>query len=235
MCVLFMLYLCSVIFNFFLFFWINFFSMARNNATFLYNGIGNVGDVQLTNWKGKSVIKRRRRHVGQPGTLAQLCTWAKLRISSKLGKLCKPTILTGFRMACGGQMTEMNKYMSLNYDAFTCTDGEVVTIDWAALVFSMGDLLGIRSGANAVRNGGVYDLALGDYVMGEGAATDKLAVVVIDEVNKLAYNNLNVTTRDQNAATITLPVAMSGTKHVYAFYYNVQTHVVSNSMKLPIA
>lgn len=207
--------------------------MARDNATFLYNGVGNIGDVQLTNWKGKSVIKRRRRHVGQPGTLAQLCTWAKLRTSSKLGKLCKPTILTGFRMACGQAMTEMNKYMSLNYDAFTCTDGSLVTIDWAELVFSMGDLLGIRSGAKAVPNAGGYDLSLGDYVMGEGAATDKLAIVVVDETNKLAYNNLSVTTRDQNAAAITLPVAMSGTKYVYAFYYDALTHVVSNSMKLP--
>ena len=110
--------------------------MARDNATFLYNGIGNIGDVQLTNWKGKAVIKRRRRHVEQPGTLAQLCTWAKLRTSSKLSKLLKPTILLGFKLACGQNMTETNKFMQVNKDIFSCVDGDEVTVDFLALVVS---------------------------------------------------------------------------------------------------
>lgn len=207
--------------------------MARDNATFLYNGIGNVGDVQLTNWKGKAVIKRRRRHVEQPGTLAQLCTWAKLRTSSKLSKLLKPTILLGFKLACGHNMTESNKFMQVNKDIFSCVDGNAVTVDFLALVVSSGNLIGLRSGAKAVPSAGGYSLVLGTYVTGEGSATDKLAVVIVDTTNKLALNLQDVTTRDQDAATITLPVAMSGTKHVYAFYYNALNNQVSASMKLP--
>lgn len=209
--------------------------MGRDNATFLYNGIGNVGDVQLTNWKGKSVIKRRRRHVEQPGTLAQLCVWAKLRTSSKLSKLLKPTVLLGFKLACGQNMTETNKFVQVNKDIFSCVDGNGVTIDFLALAVSSGNLLGLRAGAKAVPNTGGYALDLGDYVTGEGAATDKLAVVVIDATNKLALNLRDVTTRDLDTIDITVPAAMSGTKHVYAFYYNSLNNQVSASVKLPTA
>lgn len=209
--------------------------MARDNATFLYNGIGNVGDVQLTNWKGKSVIKRRRRHVEQPGTLAQRCVWAKLRASSKLSKLLKPTVLLGFKLACGQNMTETNKFAQVNKDIFSCMDGNGVTIDFLALAVSSGNLFGLRAGAKAVPNTGGYALTLGPYVTGEGAATDKLAVVVIDVQNKLALNLQNVTTRDVDTIDITVPDAMSGTKHVYAFYYNSLNNQVSASVKLPTA
>lgn len=209
--------------------------MARDNATFLYNGIGNVGDVQLTNWKGKSVIKRRRRHVEQPGTLAQLCTWAKLRVSSKLSKLLKPTILLGFKLACGQNMTESNKFMQVNKDIFSCVDGNEVTVDFLALVVSSGNLIGLRSGAKAVPNTGGYSLSLETYVTGEGSATDKLAVVIVDETNKLALNLQNVTTRNVDTIDITVPAAMSGTKYVYAFYYNALNNQVSASMRLPTA
>ena len=209
--------------------------MARDNATFLYNGIGNIGDVQLTNWKGKAVIKRRRRHVEQPGTLAQLCTWAKLRTSSKLSKLLKPTVLLGFKLACGQNMTETNKFMQVNKDIFSCVDGNEVTVDFLALVVSSGNLLGLRVGSGAVPDTGGYRLTLESYIAGEGAATDKLAVVVIDATNKLALNLQNVTTRDVDTVAITVPAAMSGTKHVYAFYYNALNNQVSASMKLPTA
>lgn len=209
--------------------------MARDNATFLYNGVGNVGDVQLTNWKGKSIIKRRRRHVEQPGTLAQLCTWAKLRTSSKLSKLLKPTVLLGFKLACGQNMTETNKFVQVNKDIFSCVDGVHVTIDYNGLAVSSGNLLGLRAGAKAVPNTGGYSLMLGPYVTGEGAATDKLAVVVIDATNKLALNLQNVTSRDVDTIDITVPAAMSGTNHVYAFYYNSLNNQVSASVKLPTA
>lgn len=209
--------------------------MARDNATFLYNGVGNIGDVQLTNWKGKSIIKRRRRHVEQPGTLAQLCTWAKLRTSSRLGKLLKPTILLGLKLACGQNMTEVNKFMSLNKDIFSCVDGNEVTIDFNSMVISSGNLLGLRSGAMAEPIISGYSLALGAYALGEGAPTDKLAVVVVDVTNKLALNLQNVAARNVETIDITVPDAMSGTKHVYAFYYNPINSQVSASVKLPTA
>lgn len=208
--------------------------MARDNATFLYNGIGNIGDVQLTNWKGKAVIKRRRRHVEQPGTLAQLCTWAKLRTSSKLSKLLKPTLLLGFKLACGQDMTEGNKFMQVNKDIFSCVDGHEVTIDFLGLVVSSGNLVGLRASAKAVTNANALDLVLGTYVAGEGSATDKLALVLIDVTNKLALNLQNVTTRDQSSSTINVPPAMSGTKHLYGFYYNALNNQVSASMKFDI-
>lgn len=208
--------------------------MARDNATFLYNGIGNIGDVQLTNWKGKAVIKRRRRHVEQPGTLAQLCTWAKLRTSSKLGKLLKPTILLGFKLACGQNMTETNKFMQVNKDIFSCVDGKEVTVDFLALVVSSGNLLGLREGSKAVTNANALDITLGTYVTGEGSATDKLALCLVNPDNKLALNFQNITTRDQSSVTINVPPAMTGVNHLYAFYYNSLNNQVSGSMKLAI-
>ena len=208
--------------------------MARDNATFLYNGIGNIGDVQLTNWKGKAVIKRRRRHVEQPGTLAQLCTWAKLRTSSKLSKLLKPTVLLGFKLACGQNMTEGNKFMQVNKDIFSCVDGKNVTVDFLALVVSSGNLVGLRDGSYAATNGNTLDLTLGTYTVGEGAATDKLALCLINMDNKLALNLQNVTTRDQPNVTINVPPAMTGENHLYAFYYNPLNNQVSGSMKLLI-
>jgi hypothetical protein len=208
--------------------------MARDNATFLYNGIGNIGDVQLTNWKGKAVIKRRRRHVEQPGTLAQLCTWAILRTASKLSKLIKPTVLLGFKLACAQDMTEGNKFMSANKDIFSCVDGKEVTIDFLGLVVSSGNLVGLRSGAKAVTNANALELTLGTYVTGEGSPTDKLAIVIVDKTNKLALNLGDVTTRDQSSSTINVPPAMSGTKYCYGFYYNPLNSQVSASMMLDI-
>ena len=208
--------------------------MARDNATFLYNGVGNIGDVQLTNWKGKAVIKRRKRHVEQPGTLAQLCTWAKLRTSSKLSRLLKPTVLLGFKLACGQNMTEGNKFMQVNKDIFSCVDGKVVTIDFLALAVSSGNLLGLRDDAKATTNANALDLTLGTYVTGEGSATDKLALCLVNPEHKLALNLQNVTTRDQSHVTINVPPAMTGTNYLYAFYYNPLNNQVSVSMKLDI-
>lgn len=207
--------------------------MARDNATFLYNGIGNIGDVQLTNWKGKSIIKRRRRHVEQPGTLPQLCTWAKLRVASKLSKLLKPTINLGFKLACGHSMTESNKFMQLNKDIFLCEDGNEVIIDFLALRVSSGNLIGLRPSASATRNNNDLSIALGNYVSGEGASTDKLAICVIDTTNKLSLNLLNVVNRDSSGVTVNVPATFTGTLYLYGFYYNALNNQVSESMRIP--
>ena len=60
-------------------------------------------------------------------------------------------------------------------------------------------------------------------------------MVVIDATNKLALNLQNVATRDVDTVGVAVPSAMSGTKHVYAFYYNALNNQVSASVKLPTA
>lgn len=195
--------------------------MARNNATFIRNGEGKVGQVVLTSWKGKDVLKAHQPNVNQPNTLPQQKQKVKIGLLSKLSRFTKTAVVLGFKEACGNAMTEYNKFVSLNSPWIEVDDDLLPALNFDKFHFSSGNLLSLRNGSTLGLVGNTLTVTFIADNQTTASSSDKLCIVVLSSTLDSAYVYFGSERRADTTATLELPTHVMPTYHVYGFYYDL--------------
>lgn len=203
--------------------------MSKDGQIFISNGTGKLGQVVITNWKGKSVYKAYQPNVNQPNTLAQKKVRGAITFVSKLAKQVRDAIMEGLKIAAGNEQTEYSKFVQLNYGNVIVDDNLGASVLWDQIVVSQGTLSGIRLGSSATESNGVITFSLGDMQSGEGSGKDKLCIATVSEVLKKGQVRMDAAQRGDNVATMVLPAGITGDIFCYLYYYNDITHAVSDT------
>ncbi|MEM6265109.1 MAG: DUF6266 family protein [Bacteroidota bacterium] len=203
--------------------------MGIHDGLFSSNLRKSAGDVTFTRWKGIPVFKKRVRNVRNPQSDAQMRQRAKIKALSSIGSLALRAIRLGFKRLASGK-SEYNVFSAQNISQVTGFPDLTATVNFPALQFSQGGLIGINGLGTPAVTGNDVSIS---WTAPAATAIDANDEVVFLALRKNRANAADVITnvdKTTGTATVTLPDIQAGDEiETYAFARNPSTGEVSNT------
>lgn len=191
---------------------------------------GKVGNVVGTRWRGKNVMRSLPQRGSYTPTVKQ--EEQREKFKTVIGFLSPIVeVLNLYFGSPQGDRSRSNLATSYHLKNAVVSTPTGMTMDYAKVLISKGDLRGIDAGTLAAAAGQTLNLGWQDN-SGQGKATakDELMVVVYAPDLNLFYNNLSVATRQDTAATVTLPNYMASLEvQVWASFSKPDTNFAAMS------
>ena len=207
--------------------------MGTYNKGILGAFYGKVGPVVGATWRGKDVMRSLPKRSNRMATVIQQQQRTKFAMVTEFLSGIQPVIKRYFG-GDTGLKTRRNQAMSyLIKEAIVFNDPDLEW-DYAKVLVTKGDLLGIKNGQVVAGTGQNLDFTWADNsAQGEATIDDKLVLVVYEPTLKVSVYSLNAGTRASAAASLVLPNYLSGLQvHVWAAFVAANDKRYATSMYL---
>lgn len=184
--------------------------MGKYNKGILGAFSGKVGNVVGASWRGMDVLRSLPRAGTSAPTENQLQQREKFALVARFLLPFKPMLASYFGQPSGGR-SRTNQASSYHLREAVVLNGSVLSMNYAKVLLSRGDLQGATQAAVAASAGNLLRFSWADN-SGQATAkpTDRLMVGVHDAESGFSDFFLAAGTRDQAAAEITLPDYYAG-------------------------
>lgn len=192
--------------------------MGTYNKGILGAFSGKVGPVVGASWRGKEVMRSLPKKGNRVASETQLLQRQKFTMVTDFLVGMKPIVKRYFGNDTGTK-TRRNQAMSyLMREAVVFNDPDFEW-DYAKVLVSKGDLLGMNAPTVDVTAGEVTVMWTDNSLQGEAVADDKLVLVVYDPETKGVVYSLAAGERADEAAALAMPSYLEGaTVHVWATF-----------------
>ncbi len=193
---------------------------------------GLVGPVVGSTFRGKNVMRGKPRKTSKAPTETQLVQRAKFSVVTKFLTPAN-SILSDYYATATGAKSRYNLATSYHLQEAVDWDGTVATIMYDKTLFSKGSLLAPQNLNATAVVGNQLQLDWTNNSHGNALATDTLMVVVYEPVGGFYEFFLNVATRVDGTATVTLPPYLTGSEvQCWGFMTGVSNGLKSTSQYL---
>lgn len=197
--------------------------MSKNmSGGYMGTQIGKLGTAVGSKWKGKQVYRAYQASVTNPRTSRQLLARAKFTLLSELASQFYPGIVKGlYADANALQVTQTNRFFTLNYNKITGSTPEALEISIPELTLSNGPVPVVTVGASLdVTTPGQVGVTITDGNQDEqwAAAHDEIYAFAYCPSAKRGRLSASASRSDSTVRVTGLPAAWSGLE-VYVFLF----------------
>lgn len=200
-------------------------------STIIRRGNGSVGNMTVTKWKDKLVMKQKAETVANPQTDAQMIQRSKFAILVAVSKAIPLFVRIGFKEV-SLSMTEFNKFVSVNsgndYLTWNSTQWEA---DPSKLEISKGSLETAAISFGSFSNGATsITVSFPTSAVGNQSTGDKLYCFI--SANGKSGKSIGTVSRSAGSASLTMSSALatSDEVHVYAYFVSADGTKVSDTV-----
>jgi hypothetical protein len=190
--------------------------MAVIKGGILGGGSGKVGNVTMTSWKGRSIIKGRPESVANPQTAGQVTNRSAFKSASQFASSINSSMIIPLMNRFAGNITGNNAFMSRNKANFD-VDGLAIPGD---LNFGTGRLGATTvNGANATSGSPQIDISWSATLDNQfKLSTDKLYVMVVSSLTgEVLYQGLTAYTRVSATGNVQCERSLTSGEDVYLY------------------
>ncbi|SEK64697.1 DUF6266 family protein [Parapedobacter koreensis] len=197
---------------------------------------GKAGSVVGSSWKKINYIKGLRRDKGlkRPPTSEQAVQRQKFKLLNTFFIPLKTVLNAGFR-SFTEKSTGVNSAFRYNYDHAFTTDGDNISLDYAALKFSHGSLCTAGAEQAWLDNGGIH-VTWNPKTYGMGGEVDDISYAIAYSPKFHMFFVNSKENRQAGSARIDLPSKIRGTEiHAWLFFADKQRKRVSKTVYVPVS
>lgn len=199
-------------------------------STLVRRGNGSVGNLTVTGWKGKLILKSKASEVANPQTDAQMKQRAKFKLLSEVASMIAVSVKRGFKEVATA-MTEFNYFVKTNSgNGYLAWDGSAWISDVSKLEISKGSLdiapITTLSGSN---NNVQVTVGFSTTATGNQSSNDKLCCIV-SAGDGIAVSDA-VVSRSAGTATLQLsaPAHTGDSLEIHAYFVSADGKRVSDT------
>lgn len=200
-------------------------------SPWLWGANGSAGDMTISDWNGIKIGKGKIRRMTNPNTLPQQKNRKRRKVQGKLYEGLGPFIKESVEKKIIGQSKFSQLLKQLN-PAVTVDDSLVITVDYAAVPYSLGTLDTVPTGGTVTISSGEVELKLPQSNPATSSDDDWVYIVELNATTgQSRVTNSGYKRNTDTIQTINyLPLSTSdGTIHVYVVFLNLETLKSSNT------
>lgn len=192
---------------------------------------GKVGDVVFRKFRAANVNSAYQPNPNNPKTEAQMLQRGKFTTMTKYSRILAPAINLGLAWSTKGTMlSPRNKFITMNKGCFTSTEPDIVSVDFATMVLSLGVTGTVDYGTPQSDDPGSLELTWTQLVAGSHDGNKvRIVLLVRDAESTVISSPINSET---GRVVMTFPTQWSGLQaNVWAIEFAGDDYPEENILK----